>query len=110
MCVYNYNFICYLFDHVDIHNFSILILYFLDFSNDICLSTFSRVIGKYIRQTQNKLQISSLSKQEKSPNEEKNLPLLEKMMIQRIHPNDISILLMDMIILGVQAVILNNLT
>ncbi|XP_071571496.1 probable cytochrome P450 12a5, mitochondrial isoform X1 [Temnothorax nylanderi] len=63
------------------------------------------VIGKYIRQTQNKLQTSSLSKQEKFTSEERNLPLLEKMMIQRIHPNDISILLMDMIILGVQAVI-----
>jgi len=42
-------------------------------------------------------------------NKERNLPLLEKMMIQRIHPNDISILLMDMLILGVQAVICNNL-
>ncbi|XP_018309022.1 probable cytochrome P450 12a5, mitochondrial isoform X2 [Mycetomoellerius zeteki] len=63
------------------------------------------VIGKYIRQTQNKLQISSLSKQEESTNEERNLPLLDKMMIQRIHPNDISILLMDILILGVQAVI-----
>lgn len=72
---------------------------------------YSRVIGKYIRQTQNKLQISSLSKQEESTNEERNLPLLDKMMIQRIHPNDISILLMDILILGVQAVILcNNLT
>jgi len=68
-----------------------------------------RVIGKYIRETQNKLQASSLSKQEKSTNEEKNLPLLEKMIIQRIHPNDISTLLMDMMILGVQAVISNNL-
>ncbi|XP_011707041.1 PREDICTED: cytochrome P450 302a1, mitochondrial-like isoform X2 [Wasmannia auropunctata] len=63
------------------------------------------VIGKNICQTQNKLQASLLSKQEKSMDEEKNLPLLEKMMIQCIHPNDISILLMDMIILGVQAVI-----
>lgn len=81
----------------------------ISLSNGIYLPL-SRVIGKYIRETQNKLQISSLSKQEKSPNEEKNLSLLEKMMIQRIHPNDISILLMDMIILGVQAVILNNLT
>lgn len=63
------------------------------------------VIGKYIQQTQNKLQTSSMTKQEKSTNEERNLSLLEKMMIQRIHPNDISILLMDMIILGVQAVI-----
>ncbi|XP_018401084.1 PREDICTED: probable cytochrome P450 12a5, mitochondrial [Cyphomyrmex costatus] len=63
------------------------------------------VIGKYIRQTQNKMQTSSLSKQEESMNEERNLPLLEKMMIQRIHPNDISTLLMDMLILGVQAVI-----
>ncbi|XP_036145873.1 probable cytochrome P450 12a5, mitochondrial isoform X2 [Monomorium pharaonis] len=63
------------------------------------------VIGKYIHQTQNKLQTLSLSIQEESTNEERKLPLLEKMMIQRIHPDDISILLMDMIILGVQAVI-----
>ncbi|XP_072767739.1 probable cytochrome P450 12a5, mitochondrial isoform X2 [Anoplolepis gracilipes] len=61
------------------------------------------IIGKYIRQAQNKLQVSS--KQEKSTNEEKNLSLLEKMMIQRIHSDDIATLLMDMIILGVQAVI-----
>ncbi|CAL1680777.1 unnamed protein product [Lasius platythorax] len=63
------------------------------------------IIGKYIRQAQNKLQASSLSKQEKSPNAEKNFSLLEKMMIQGIHSDDIAILLMDMIILGVQAVI-----
>lgn len=69
---------------------------------------YSRIIGKYICQTQNKLQTSS--KQEKSTNEERNVPLLERMMLQRIHPNDISILLMDMIILGVQAVIRNKLT
>ncbi|XP_018357347.1 PREDICTED: probable cytochrome P450 12a5, mitochondrial isoform X2 [Trachymyrmex cornetzi] len=67
--------------------------------------TLDEVIGKYIRQTQNKLQTLSLSNQEESMNDERNLPLLEKMMIQRIHPNDISILLMDMLILGVQAVI-----
>lgn len=66
---------------------------------------YSRVIGKYIRQTQNKM-----ASQEKSMNDERNLSLIEKMMIQRIHPNDISILLMDMIILGVQAVMGNNLT
>ncbi|KAL6423494.1 hypothetical protein ACFW04_010223 [Cataglyphis niger] len=63
------------------------------------------VIGKYIRQAQNKLQASPLEKQEKSTNEEKNLSVLEKMMIQRIHSDDIATLLMDMIILGVQAVI-----
>ncbi|KAM0726079.1 putative cytochrome P450 12a5, mitochondrial [Formica fusca] len=63
------------------------------------------IIGKYIRQAQNKLQASPLTKQEKSTNEEKNLSLLEKMMIQRIHSDDIATLLMDMIILGVQAVI-----
>ncbi|KAG5308153.1 C12A5 protein, partial [Pseudoatta argentina] len=63
------------------------------------------VIGKYIRQTQTKLQTLSLSKEEEFMNKERNLPLLEKMIIQRIHPNDISILLMDMLILGVQAVI-----
>lgn len=68
-----------------------------------------RVIGKYIRQAQNKLQTSPLAKQEKSTNEEKNLSVLEKMMIQRIHSDDIATLLMDMIILGVQAVICNNL-
>lgn len=68
-----------------------------------------RIIGKYIRQAQNKLQASSLIKQEESVNEKKNLSLLEKMMIQRIHSDDIATLLMDMIILGVQAVICNNL-
>ena len=74
----------------------------------LLMDFYSRVIGKYIRQTQNKLQTLSLSKQEESMNKERNL--LEKIMIQRIHPNDISILLMDMLILGVQAVICNNLT
>lgn len=68
-----------------------------------------RIIGKYIRQTQNKLQASSLIKQEESANEKKNLSLLEKMMIRGIHSDDIATLLMDMIILGVQAVIYNNL-
>ncbi|XP_029178636.1 probable cytochrome P450 12a5, mitochondrial [Nylanderia fulva] len=63
------------------------------------------IIEKYIRQMQSKLQISSLSKQEKSMNEEKTLSLLEKMMIRGINSEDIAILLMDMIILGVQAVI-----
>ncbi|XP_011643335.1 probable cytochrome P450 12a5, mitochondrial [Pogonomyrmex barbatus] len=61
------------------------------------------IIGKYIRQAQTKLQTSS--KQEKSTIEKRNLSLLEKMIIQHIDPNDISILLMDMIILGVQAII-----
>lgn len=68
-----------------------------------------RIIGKYIRQTQNKLQASSLIKQEESMNDKKNLSLLEKMMIQSIHSDDIATLLMDMIILGVPAVICNNL-
>lgn len=68
-----------------------------------------RIIGKYIRQAQNKLQASSLTKQEESINEKKNLSLLEKMIIQGIHSDDIATLLMDMIILGVQAVICNNL-
>ncbi|XP_025270469.1 probable cytochrome P450 12a5, mitochondrial [Camponotus floridanus] len=63
------------------------------------------IIGKYIRQAQNKLQASSLTKQVESINEKKNLSLLEKMIIQSIHLNDIATLLMDMIILGVQAVI-----
>ncbi|XP_026825706.1 probable cytochrome P450 12a5, mitochondrial [Ooceraea biroi] len=61
------------------------------------------VIGKYIRQTQNKLQTSS--QEERSVNEEKSSPLLEKMMLQRIHSDDISTLLMDMMILGVQAIV-----
>ncbi|XP_067214408.1 cytochrome P450 302a1, mitochondrial isoform X2 [Linepithema humile] len=63
------------------------------------------IIGKYIHQTQNKLQTSSLSKQEKLTNEKRHSSLLERMLIQRIHPDDISTLIMDTIILGVQAVI-----
>lgn len=56
---------------------------------------------------QSKLQTSSLTKQERSTNEERNFSLLEKMMIRGVHSEDIAILLMDMIILGVQAVICN---
>jgi len=63
-----------------------------------------RIIGKYIRQTQNKLQASSYLKNEEFAITEKNPPLLEKMMLQSIHSDDISTLLMDMMILGVQAV------
>ncbi|KAH0948968.1 hypothetical protein HN011_003439 [Eciton burchellii] len=63
------------------------------------------IIGKYIRQTQNKLQASSYLKNEEFAITEKNPPLLEKMMLQSIHSDDISTLLMDMMILGVQAVI-----
>lgn len=63
-----------------------------------------RVIGKYIRQTQSKLQASSHLEEEKCAKEEESSPLLEKMMFQRIHSDDISTLLMDMMILGVQAV------
>lgn len=50
---------------------------------------------------QNQLQTS---KQEKFTNEKRHSSLLEKMLIQRIHPDDISTLMMDTIILGVQAV------
>lgn len=60
-----------------------------------------RIIGKYIRQTQDRLQTA---KQGKSTGEKENTPLLEKMLLQRVHVDDISTLLMDMIILGVQAV------
>jgi len=73
--------------------------------DNLLMNFYFRVIGQYIRQAQNKIQASSLSKQEKSTNEKKNLSLLEKMIIQSVYPNDISILLMDMMILDVQAVI-----
>lgn len=56
---------------------------------------------------QNKLQSLSMLEKGKVASE-KNSPLLEKMMILRIHPEDISTLLMDMLILGVQAVIDDN--
>ncbi|XP_032684777.1 probable cytochrome P450 12a5, mitochondrial isoform X2 [Odontomachus brunneus] len=65
----------------------------------------NEIIGKYIRRAQNKLQALSLPEQKRSAKEEEGAPLLEKMLIQRIHVDDISTLLMDMMILGVQAVV-----
>lgn len=95
------------FSNIILTLYNILYYTYFDYNNLTYLLYF-RIIRKYIRQAQNKLQASSLSKQEKSPNAEKNFSLLEKMMIQGIHSDDIAILLMDMIILGVQAVICNN--
>lgn len=62
-------------------------------------------MGKYIRQAQNKLQTPSLLEQKGSGREDESPSLLEKMLARRIHVDDISTLLMDIMILGVQAVI-----
>nr|ARN17952.1 cytochrome P450-29 [Cephus cinctus] len=63
------------------------------------------VIGKYIRQAQNKVRHRTLTPlDDKDTMAEKSSPILEKMLFnERIHPDDISTLLMDMIVLGVQA-------
>ncbi|KAL2724541.1 hypothetical protein V1478_009054 [Vespula squamosa] len=57
------------------------------------------IIGKYIRQAQNMFRTRSpLSCSEETS------PVLEKLLLaQRLHPDDVSTLLMDMAILGVQA-------
>ncbi|XP_068975698.1 probable cytochrome P450 12a5, mitochondrial [Bombus flavifrons] len=61
------------------------------------------VIGKYVRQAQGKLRIRK-SHAEKSLMAEDSSPVLEKLLVNEgIHPDDICTLLMDMIILGVQA-------
>ncbi|XP_014477119.1 PREDICTED: probable cytochrome P450 49a1 [Dinoponera quadriceps] len=65
----------------------------------------NEIIGKYIRHTQNKLQALSQLEQERFAKEKEGSPFLEKMLAQRIHVDDISTLLMDMMILGVQAVV-----
>ncbi|XP_046624865.1 probable cytochrome P450 12a5, mitochondrial isoform X1 [Neodiprion virginianus] len=67
------------------------------------------VIGKYIRQAQNKLRNRSASTyQEKNSTadnvEDNGSPILDKLILdQEMQPDDISTLIMDMIILGVQA-------
>ncbi|XP_076683489.1 putative cytochrome P450 12a5, mitochondrial isoform X2 [Andrena cerasifolii] len=61
------------------------------------------VIGKYVRQTQSNLRSRS-SLMEKGGRAEDSSPVLEKLLLNEgVHPDDICTLLMDMIILGVQA-------
>ncbi|XP_012278927.1 probable cytochrome P450 12a5, mitochondrial isoform X2 [Orussus abietinus] len=61
------------------------------------------VLGKYIRQAQRKLRILASGVQEEKV-EEEGSPILEKLILDlHVHPDDVSTLLMDMIILGVQA-------
>lgn len=65
-------------------------------------SSFS-VIGKYVRQAQCKLRIRKSHSEESSMTERS--PVLEKLLVNEgIHPDDICTMLMDMIILGIQAV------
>ncbi|XP_024945777.1 probable cytochrome P450 12a5, mitochondrial isoform X2 [Cephus cinctus] len=63
------------------------------------------VIGKYIRQAQNKVRHRTLTPlDDKDTMAEESSPILEKILFnERIHPDDITTLLMDMIVLGVQA-------
>ncbi|XP_017890644.1 probable cytochrome P450 12a5, mitochondrial [Ceratina calcarata] len=59
------------------------------------------VIAKYVRQAQSKLRTRA---GDKSAEVENSSPILEKFLLNEgIHPDDICTLLMDMIILGVQA-------
>ncbi|KAK1123108.1 hypothetical protein K0M31_008741 [Melipona bicolor] len=61
------------------------------------------VIGKYVRQAQGKLRVRK-SQGEKSLTTDDSSPVLERFLANEgIHPDDICTLLMDMIILGVQA-------
>lgn len=63
------------------------------------LSFFFSIIAKYIRQVQRKLEFKSSNEMENSS------PVLESLLInQQMNLDDISTLLMDLIILGVQAV------
>lgn len=63
-----------------------------------------RVIGKYVRHAQNKLRNRS-PVGGKHDRAEDGSPVLEKFLLDEgIHPDDVCTLLMDMIILGVQAV------
>lgn len=63
---------------------------------------YSRLIGKHIRQAQNR--VNGRTSADRLDAEEIS-PILEKLLMdQRMHSDDISTLLMDMIILGVQAV------
>lgn len=74
------------------------------------VNVFFSVIGKYVRQAQGKLRIRK-SHAEKSLMVEDSSPVLEKLLVNEgIHPDDICTLLMDMIILGVQAVIIDSIT
>lgn len=62
------------------------------------------VIGKCVRQAQTKLRTRA-SRGERCSVIDDSSPVLEKFLLNEgIHPDDISTLLMDMIILGVQAV------
>ncbi|XP_053997434.1 probable cytochrome P450 12a5, mitochondrial [Hylaeus anthracinus] len=61
------------------------------------------VVGKYVRQAQSKLRSRS-SAGGRNEGIEEGSPVLEKFLLNEgIHPDDVSTLLMDMIILGVQA-------
>ncbi|EFN81219.1 Probable cytochrome P450 49a1 [Harpegnathos saltator] len=71
----------------------------------VACDTLNEIIGKYIRRAQNRLQAVTVPEQKKPAEEEKGLPLLERMLTRRVHADDISTLLMDMMILGVQAVV-----
>ncbi|XP_044009297.1 cytochrome P450 CYP12A2-like isoform X2 [Aphidius gifuensis] len=64
------------------------------------------IIGKFIRQAQNKFQSRSATKfLEPSSETNEGFPILEKLLAdQQMHPDDLSTLLMDFILLGVQAV------
>ncbi|KAG7197296.1 hypothetical protein KM043_018417 [Ampulex compressa] len=62
-------------------------------------------IGKYVRQAQSKLMTKPLSTYEDACANEGPVVLRNLLVNQRIHPDDIATLLMDMIMLGVQATI-----
>ncbi|XP_043789878.1 probable cytochrome P450 12a5, mitochondrial isoform X2 [Apis laboriosa] len=62
------------------------------------------VIGKYVRQAQCKLRVRKSHSEESSMNDRS--PVLEKLLLNEgIHPDDICTMLMDMIILGIQATV-----
>ncbi|XP_043288491.1 probable cytochrome P450 12a5, mitochondrial [Venturia canescens] len=65
------------------------------------------LINKYISQAENQLSMKSSKNHEiQSLQVEQSLPILERLLTsQKMHPEDISALLMDMIILGVQATV-----
>ncbi|EZA50883.1 putative cytochrome P450 49a1 [Ooceraea biroi] len=87
-----------IFNNMDYNIYSLL-----DKRDEYMLQPNTINVKCFLITTQNKLQTSS--QEERSVNEEKSSPLLEKMMLQRIHSDDISTLLMDMMILGVQAIV-----
>ncbi|XP_076656790.1 putative cytochrome P450 12a5, mitochondrial [Halictus rubicundus] len=61
------------------------------------------MIGKYVRQAQSKLRSRSLAG-DKTKETEEDLPVLEKLLLtDGVHSDDICTILLDMIILGVQA-------